>query len=56
MYQMKNEWSEFSMGGDAWWQLNKRRPNWWFRLWQWLLLGFVWRKIETGLKPVEKKD
>ena len=22
------------------------RPNWWWRFWQWLLLGWRWEKVE----------
>jgi len=23
-------------------------PNWWWRMWQYLLLGFRWEKLEGG--------
>jgi len=24
------------------------KPNWWWRMWQWLLLGFEWEDIDDG--------
>lgn len=27
-------------------QLPIKRPNWWWRLWQWLFCGFKWENIE----------
>ena len=25
-----------------------RRPNWWYRLWWWLLLGLAWEEVDAG--------
>jgi hypothetical protein len=24
------------------------RPNWWWRMWYWLLLGWKWEKVEEN--------
>ena len=26
-------------------ELHTKRPNWWFRLWQRLILGFRWERV-----------
>lgn len=25
--------------------LHCQKPNWWVRMWQWLILGFVWEDV-----------
>lgn len=40
-----NPKSALNMGGGLWWQFEEPRPNIWFRFWQFLFLGFVWKKV-----------
>lgn len=27
--------------------LPMKKPNWWWRMWQWIFFGFVWRNYDN---------
>lgn len=46
IHEIQTGWqSELRMPGDLAFQLPKPRPNWWWRLWQYLFFGFKWKDL-----------
>jgi len=31
-------------------------PNWWWRMWYWLLLGWKWKKLKSAKQTLERMN
>jgi len=36
--------------GNFYWEANFKKPNWWWRMWQYLFLGWAWLDDEGDIE------